>query len=139
MTRLHTDHRRVLLIDSNVAKQTLRANVLRNHEVEVDTASGVDEAARFWTSCSYDLILLAAQECSDEADALQKRVREIRPRQRLALLVGPPLYIREIGGFKRAPRPSDSPSPPRSSEEFSKGLPAPQWQAIVQRLMSIGQ
>lgn len=79
MRHLYTDHRKVLLIDSNVVKQTLRANVLRNHEVEVDTASGMDDAERFWTAHAYDLVLLAAQESSDEAATLTKKVREVRP------------------------------------------------------------
>jgi len=139
MRHLYTDHRKVLLIDSNAVKQTLRANVFRNHEVEVDTASGMDDAERFWTAHAYDLVLLAAQECSDEAAALTKRVREVRPRQRLALLVGPPLYIREIGGFARSPRTLDLRPQPRRAESLTAHGFSPQWQAIVQRLMSSGQ
>lgn len=135
MRHLYTDHRKVLLIDSNVAKQTLRTNVLRNHEVEVDTASSMDDAERFWTAHAYDLVLLAAQESSDEAATLTRKVREVRPRQRLALLVGPPLYIREIGGFARTRRSLDLRPQLKPADSLTAHGFSPQWQAIVQRLM----
>ena len=70
MNHLYCDHRRILLIDQNPTKQNLRATILRNYEIEVHTASSVADAASLSRTHAYDLILLAAREHSEEADAL---------------------------------------------------------------------
>ena len=66
MTRLNQDHRRILLIDQNHIKQNLRATILRNYEIEVHTAGNSKEASALWIRYSYDLVLLAAPENSEE-------------------------------------------------------------------------
>ncbi len=103
MTRLNHDHRRILLIDQNHTKQNLRATILRNYEIEVHTASNLTDAAALWTRYFYNLVLLAAPENSDEAVAVTAQVRQVHPRQRIGLLVGPPVFIRELGGVRREP------------------------------------
>lgn len=97
MTFSKNDQRRVLLIDHDSRRQQLRAAALRNCEVEVHPASNVDDASRLCARRSYDLVLLAAEEDSQEAALLSNELKKNRPRQRVALLVGAPQYIREMG------------------------------------------
>jgi CheY-like chemotaxis protein len=108
MTKLYSDHRSILLIDQNTTKQNRRATIFRNYEIEVHTASSVADAASLSRTHAYDLVLLAAQENSEEADELCTRIRAIRPRQRIGLLVGPPAFVLELAGTqktrKRLPR-----------------------------------
>src|SRR5271169_3543842 len=93
----YTDHQRILLIDRDIRKQNLRASILRNYEIEVHAADNIGDATSLWKSYSYDLILLAAQENSEEMMLYSAAIRQAKPRQRIALLVGPPGYIRELG------------------------------------------
>ncbi|MGH9498753.1 MAG: hypothetical protein ACRD3L_06380 [Terriglobales bacterium] len=129
MTILYSEHRRVLLIDENSRRLNLRATVLRNHEVEVHLASRVEDARSLWRNIPYDLVLLAALENSQQAVVLQ-HIRKAKPRQRIALLVGPPDYIREIGrlGTKIHPLPPVA-TPVEAPLQ-------PQWPAIVQRVVN---
>jgi len=140
MTRLYQDHRRILLIDQNRTKQALRATILRNYEIEVHTASTLAEAATRWTNYSYDLVLLAAQENSEEAVAAINQIRGIRPRQRIGLLVGPPAFVRELGGRRKAASVVNL-SPSRAVENSSlaassPGTSPPQWQEMISKLVS---
>jgi CheY-like chemotaxis protein len=96
MTHLYQDHRRVLIVDDNLRKLKLRAAVLRNHEIEVHTACGYEEASSLWKTIPYDLVLLAFAENSEIVAAATQLIRKSKPRQRVGLLVGPPRYIREI-------------------------------------------
>jgi CheY-like chemotaxis protein len=151
MTRLNQDHRRILLIDQNHIKQNLRATILRNYEIEVHTASNLIDAALLWTRYLYNLVLLAAPEDSDEAVAVTAQVRQVHPRQRIGLLVGPPVFIRELGGVRREParRKANSigmVSPGRDPESPTVPVPvpqaswphasAPQWQEMIRRLVT---
>ena len=101
MTHLYSDHRTILLIDQNITKQNLRASILRNYEIEVHTASSVADATSLSRMHAYDLVLLAAQENSDQASTLCAQIRAIRPRQRIGLLVGPPSFVLELAGVQR--------------------------------------
>lgn len=141
MTHLYNDHRRILLIDQNLTTQKLRATVLRNYEIEVHAASNLTDAASFWKTQSYDLVLLAASESSQEAAAVSAQIRAIHPRQRIGLLVGPPAFVQELGGRRKKaasisrnlPGPvAENPSEPASLAVAS----SPQWQETVQRLVS---
>jgi hypothetical protein len=141
MTHLYSDHRRILLIDQNVTTQKLRATVLRTYEIEVHTASSIADTACLWKMHSYDLVLLAALKNSDEATAISAKIRAIHPRQRIGLLVGPPVFVMELGGRRKKAAsisrilqgpavedPSEPVSPPYAS--------SPQWQETVRRLVS---
>jgi CheY-like chemotaxis protein len=141
MTCLNNDHRRILLIDQNRTKQNLRATILRNYEIEVHTASNLTDAAALWTRHFYDLVLLAAPENSEEAVAVSAQIREIKPRQRIGLLVGPPAFVRELGGRRRkaasirkvpASHEVENPGEPLSSPHGS----SPQWQEMIRKLVS---
>ncbi|MGB7586451.1 MAG: hypothetical protein WBM11_16540 [Terriglobales bacterium] len=129
MTILYSERRRILLIDENSRKLNLLATILRNHEVEVHLASRLSDAKSLWKNIPYDLVLLAASEDSEQATLASLQIRKSKPRQRIALLVGPPLYIREIG------RSSDKtqPVPPPVAEETPT---RPQWPEIVHRVVS---
>jgi CheY-like chemotaxis protein len=139
MRHLYSDHRRVLLIDGNERKQNLRAALLRNHEIEVHTANSVQDAEPLWKIHSYDLVLLAATENCEEASLVSNKIRERRPSQRIGLLVGPPVYIRELARVRKKPAaiPDEQavPSTPISRPIPSRDSGAPQWQQMVQRLL----
>jgi CheY-like chemotaxis protein len=139
------DHRRILLIDQNPTKQTLRANILRNYEIEVHTASNVMNAAGLWRRHLYDLVLLAAQPNSDEASTVSAQIRKVNPRQRIGLLVGPPVFVLELGGTPeprrrkaasihqvRPNRIAGSSSLPVSPLQPS----APHWQEMIRKLVT---
>lgn len=130
MVHLHSDTRRILLIDQNPFKQNLRATILRNYEVEVHTAASAFDAESLWTANTYDLILLAAIE--HPAETIAATIRRVLPRQRIALLVGPPTYLREVDGI---PRPRAR-VVPMSPNETGDAAIRPQWQAMVQRVIS---
>jgi hypothetical protein len=130
MTILYSERRRILLIDEDSRKLNLLATILRNHEVEVHLASRLGDATSLWKNIPYDLVLLAAPENSEQATLASLQIRKCKPRQRIALLVGPPAYIREIG---RSPVKIHSiASPPQLDESPSR----PQWPEIVQRVVS---
>jgi response regulator RpfG family c-di-GMP phosphodiesterase len=129
MTVLYSERRRVLLIDENARKLSLLATILRNHEVEVHLANRLEDARSLWKNIPYDLVLLAAAGNSEQATLASLQIRKVKPRQRIALLVGPPAYIREIGRPFAKTRTVLSPATDESSS-------TPQWPEIVQRVVS---
>jgi CheY-like chemotaxis protein len=136
MTHLYSDHRRILLIDHNATKQNLRATILRNYEIEVHTASSLADAASLWKTNSYDLVLLAAQEKSEEATALSTQMRAVNPRQRIGLLVGPPAFVRELGRKRKKAESINPASPSPDADNLREPASSPQWQEMVRRLVS---
>ena len=151
MTCFYSDHRTILLIDQNITKQNLRASILRNYEIEVHTASCVADATSLSRMHAYDLVLLAAQEDSEQASTLCTQIRAIRPRQRIGLLVGPPSFVLELAGVQReavrreaARRKAASIgeiAPSRAVENHSEPVSSPlasspQWQEMIQKLVS---
>lgn len=129
------DRRRVLLIDRDSLKRQIRAAVLRNCEVEVHTANDIADAGQLWTRCSYDLVLFAAQEQSEEALLLCDELRKSKPRQRIALLVGAPQYVREIGRKRKDSLPAET--RPALVIGATQAQPT-QWQGTVARLLATG-
>jgi CheY-like chemotaxis protein len=125
---------RVLLIDCNSLKRQVRASVLRSYEVEVHTADSIAEAGSFWTRCSYDLVLLAAQQYSQEAAHLCDELRKSKPRQRIALLVGAPHYICEISR-KRPEQTDQVVSILTQPKATPNSTPRSQWQGTIERLL----
>lgn len=127
---------RVLLIDRNSLKRQVRASVLRSYEVEVHTADSVVDAGYLWTRCSYDLVLFAAPEHSEEAALLCGELRKSKPKQRIALLVGAPQYVREIGKRRKEQPLALASATPLKIETVA---PQPtQWQGTVDRLLAAG-
>ena len=141
MSLLNHDHRRILLIDGNRTKQELRATILRNYEIEVHTATTIREAATRWTTWSYDLVLVAAQEESEEALAVSAQIRGIKPGQRIGLLVGPPRFVQELGGRRRKAASTAKTFQIRAVENSGVTVSAPetspaQWQVMISKLVS---
>jgi len=130
MTHLYQDHRRVLIVDDNLRKLKLRAAVLRNHEIEVHTACGYEEASSLWKTIPYDLVLLAFAEDSEIVAEATQLIRKSKPRQRVGLLVGPPKYIREI---TRLPEQRQLRVLPPPHEEVTDS--SPQWQEMMERIL----
>jgi len=129
MTILYNERRRVLVIDDNTRRLNLLATILRNREVEVHAANRLDDAKSLWKNIAYDLVLLAAPENSEQATLASLHIRKSKPRQRIALLVGPPTYIREIGRPESKTRPVPVPVVDESPSR-------PQWPEIVQTVVN---
>ncbi len=85
--------KRVLVVDDNPKAQNLRALRLNDHGVGVDPVSTIDEARSHLRYDTYDLVLLAPRENTDEAIAFRDEIRAQNPKQRVGFLVGPPQYI----------------------------------------------
>ncbi len=129
MTFLYDERRTVLLIDENSRRLNLRATILRNHDIEVHLASRLEDAKSLWKNIPYDLVLLAAPENSEQAVLASLQLRKSKPHQRIALLVGPPVYVREIG------RPAAKPhsvAAPRLEQSPSRS----QWPETIQKVVS---
>ena len=137
MTFSKNDQRRVLLIDHDSRRQQLRAAAMRNCEVEVHPTNNVDDAARLCARRSYDLVLLAAEEDSEEAALLSNELRKNRHRQRVALLIGAPEYIREMEPNQAMPEATGIQLPPTLAISRT-GRPRSQWQLMVERLLAAG-
>ena len=85
--------KRVLLVDSDQKLGEVRARRLRLYGIAVHTASSIQEARLSLRMHSYHLVLLAAHENPEEALAFRREIRRHNPKQRVAFLVGPPLYL----------------------------------------------
>jgi CheY-like chemotaxis protein len=137
---LYNDRRTVLLIDQDIRKQKLRATMLRGMEVEVHAADNLERAELLWKSGSYDLILVAAEEKADDSYLLSARIRLAKPDQRIALLVGPPSYIRELPGAARSIRKQNQPLAKRALVTMPKAqadMESPaQWQQTIQKVVA---
>lgn len=125
----------VLLVDRNPLKQNLRATVFRNCEIDVHTTNGVVEAQHLCRVHRYDLVLLGADHDFGEASLFCEELRKLVPRQRVALLVGPPKYLQEMAVQQK----------PRTPLRFNRRLrlvepqSAPtQWNTLVRRLLAVG-
>ena len=137
MTFSKNDHRRVLLIDHDTRRQQLRAAALRNCEVEVHPASSVDDASRLCARRTFDLVLLAADEDSEEMTLLSNELKKNRPHQRVALLVGAPHYIREVGRRHEMREATGKRlAPPLAIS--GTGSPRSQWQVMLERMLAAG-
>ena len=136
MTLPTNEQRRVLLIDQDSHRQRLRTVALRNLGVEVQPASCVEDAAKFCTRRPYGLVLLAADENSQETVLLSNEVRKIWPGQRIAVFVGAPEYIREFGRQAPAGRTEKQRRPQvllTTAESRSN-----QWQVTLRYLLAAG-
>jgi hypothetical protein len=129
------EYRRVLLIDHDLYKQHLRAAALRNCEIKVDAVNSLAEAQSYWTSYPYDLVLFASKEDSFEAALLSEALKQCRPVPRIALLVGAPHFVREIGEKrKKTVQIRSTMLPPVMPEPLSQPS---QWNVMMSRLMTV--
>jgi DNA-binding NtrC family response regulator len=135
MSYLHREQRRVLLVDENARKQSLRATILRNHEIEVHTAHSVEDAARLWSTIPYDLVLLAESD-REQAMKVTAQIRQCKPRLRVALLVGPPAYIQEVGRAPKKTVHNAAELEPTTAPNAAKTVAGRQWQEIVHKVVT---
>ncbi len=137
MRLTNTGQPTVLLIDRNPLKRQLRTTVFRNCDLHVRTASGVEEAQRLCRIHPYDMVLLSADPDSHEASLFCDELRRATPNQRIALLVGPPSYLREITVRKK--QPSSQPCRPDRKLLLVEPQSQPtQWSALIRRLLAVG-
>ncbi|MBV8052518.1 MAG: response regulator [Acidobacteriaceae bacterium] len=126
------DQPRVLLIDHDFRSQQLRTAALRNCEIEVHLAGNLDEAARLWAKHCYNLVLLAAPQNSEEVAVFSSEVNKCKPRPRMALLVGAPEYVREVG--RVTPRSLATLAPMMAVTKTD--VPHSHWHAMLQQLLA---
>jgi CheY-like chemotaxis protein len=89
--------KRVLLIDPHQRTRDVRAGVLQSHGLDVRIADSLSAARCLWRPMLYDWILLDVRRClPEEALAFYEQLRESRPREHVAFLVGPPRYLSRI-------------------------------------------
>ncbi len=133
MSYEYQEHRRILLIDENARKLNVRANVLRNHEIEVHTCSAIAEAMPLWRNIPYDLVLMALAN-DGRTEELTRQIRDCKPAQRIGLLVGPPTFIREIARPARPHKQTNENVVPIQTVS-AESNPEPQWQWSVSRVI----
>jgi hypothetical protein len=85
--------KRVLLVVSSRAKRDMRAEAMRKLGIDVDVAIDIDEARYWWRADLYHLVLLDVTNELGVRDRFCQDVREARPSQQLAFLVGAPGYL----------------------------------------------
>jgi response regulator RpfG family c-di-GMP phosphodiesterase len=129
-----SDQRKVLLIDHNSQRQQLRAVALRNCEVEVHTAFNIDDAARLARAHVFDLVLLAAEEDSLETHLLCAELKKGKSR-RIALLVGAPHYVQELGRRRKDAASPEKHLPLTVTIGTTASQPT-QWHVMMERLLA---
>lgn len=93
------DHRRaVLLVDLHTAKRLLRTTILTRMGMQVSCA-GAEEALRKSKQSAYNLVLVGLQHDPAAALALGAQIRAGRPGQRVAYLVGKPVFLADAPDF----------------------------------------
>src|SRR5438309_10409820 len=86
--------KKVLLIDASQPTRDVRIRVLQNHGVEVHEADSLQAARFLWRPNMYDLILLdVRRHLPGEALEFCEHIRTASPKEHLAFLVGPPVYL----------------------------------------------
>lgn len=85
--------KRVLLVDTSVAKRDLRAETMRKLGMDVDCAADISEARSWWRADLYNLVLINAENDLGYRDKFCEDIRSATPPQQLAFLVGKPEYL----------------------------------------------
>ncbi len=127
------EFKRVLLVDPNQFKQHMRSAALRNCEIKVDAVGSLNEAEDYLTKYEYDLVLLSAEGDAAAGMTLGSEIAARYPRQRVAVLVGAPHYVREVGNKRRPSEVTVIPSP--MAEPVSQPT---QWHVMMEQLLSTG-
>jgi CheY-like chemotaxis protein len=94
----------VLLIDVNSETRESRAKVMRTLGVTVHSASSARTARSKLGSGAYDLVLVDLGADNEGAEALVQEIRQGKPRQLVAFLVGSPLFVSSSLTGKRSPK-----------------------------------
>jgi len=91
----------VLLVDCDLRMRQIRQTMFTNREISLRLAASLPGALSLCRAQRYDLILLSGHD-SDEVTRFCEEWWETVAKQRIALLVGPPTYLREIRAKHRA-------------------------------------
>ncbi len=83
----------VLLVDSNSRTRESRAKLFRTLGVTVHSAASAATARTRLASSKFDLILVDLGRDIDDAESLVAEIRQKNRKQRVAFLVGRPLYV----------------------------------------------
>jgi CheY-like chemotaxis protein len=130
---LSTIKKHILLVVSHSPTNSLRANVLRKHGIDVVCAHHMGDARLLWHPGSYDLVLFDVHCDNSAALELADEIKAECPGQRIAFLVGRPEYLaaspRENGGNDRAGQDA----PPKRHEETLRQLMATACEALPRR------
>src|SRR5580704_6995958 len=100
--------KRVLLVDTSAHKRDLRADVMRKLGMDVDCAADITEANSWWKADLYDLVLVNMEKGPGQRDNFCEDVRRATPAQRLAFLVGKPVYIADSPNIEEDLRIDDA-------------------------------
>lgn len=85
--------KRVLLVDMSRAKRDLRSETMRRLGVEVDCAADIGEARGWWRADLYNLVLINVENDMGHRDQFCAEMRNAKPPQQIAFLVGKPGYL----------------------------------------------
>jgi len=107
--------KRVLLVDTSAQKRELRAEMMRKLGIEVDCAADISEALSWWRADLYNLVLINAQNDVGQRDDFCDVIRNARPPQQLAFLVGNPEYLAD------APKAGGESSGEQNDEQVQAG------------------
>lgn len=93
----------VLLVDGNPRTRESRAKVLRTLGVDVHTVATTATARARLAAMKFDLVLVDPGRDSNDAESLLAEIRGNNRKQRVAFLVGRPLYV--ASSLKRSSSP----------------------------------
>lgn len=126
---MSSEKKHVLLVVTHSPKNSLRANVLRKHGMEVVCAHHVGDARLLFHPGTYDLVLFDLRHDSTGALELSQEMKAECPGQRVAFLVGKPEYLAD------SPNHTDGvlDAPPKRYEETLRQLMATACEALPQR------
>jgi CheY-like chemotaxis protein len=83
----------ILLVDVNPRTRESRAKELRMRGVIVHCATSADTALTRFASSKYNLVLIDLGQDDRGAESLVHEIKTNNPRQRIAFLVGSPMYL----------------------------------------------
>jgi hypothetical protein len=126
---LPADKKHILLVVTHSPKNSLRANVLRKHGMDVVCAHHVGDARLLFHPDTYDLVLFDLHHDNGAAVELSQEMKDECPGQRVAFLVGKPEYLAALPDHTdRGPD-----APPKRYEETLRQLMATACEALPRR------
>lgn len=90
---LSATKKHILLVVTHTPKNTLRANVLRQHGLDVVCANHIGDARMMWHPNTYDLVLFDLRHENGAAMELCQDIKAESPKQLVAFFVGKPEYL----------------------------------------------
>jgi CheY-like chemotaxis protein len=119
----------ILLVVTHSPKNSLRANVLRKHGMDVVCAHHVGDARMLFHPDTYDLVLFDLRHDNGAAVELCEEMKAECPGQRVAFLVGKPEYLAD------SPDHTDGglDAPPKRYEETLRQLMATACESLPRR------